>query len=30
MDKAYVDYKALYRMHLNETYFITRAKATMR
>ena len=29
MDKAYVDYEALYRMHLNGTYFVTRAKATM-
>ena len=30
MDKAYVDYEALYRMHLNGTYFVTRAKATMK
>ena len=30
MDKAYVDYEALYEMHLNETYFVTRAKATMK
>lgn len=30
MDKAYVDYKALYRMHLNKTYFVARAKATMK
>lgn len=30
MDKAYVDFEALYRMHLNETYFVTRPKDTMR
>lgn len=30
MDKAYVDYEALYGMHLNGTYFVTRAKATMK
>lgn len=30
MDKAYVDFDALYRMHLNETYFVTRPKDTMR
>lgn len=30
MDKAYVDYEALYRMHLNETYFVTRVKVTMK
>jgi len=30
MDKAYVDFEALYRMHLNETYFVTRAKGTMK
>ena len=29
MDKAYVDFEALYRMQLNETYFVTRAKDTM-
>jgi len=30
MDKAYVDYKTLYEMHLNETYLVTRTKATMK
>ena len=30
MDKAYVNLKALYRMHLNKTDFVTRAKATMK
>lgn len=30
MDKAYVDYEAMYRMHLNGTYLVTRAKATMK
>ena len=30
MDKAYVDFEALYRMTINETYFVTRAKATMK
>ena len=30
MDKAYGDEEALYRMHLNGTYFVTRAKATMK
>ena len=30
MDKAYVDFEALYRMHQGETYFVTRAKDTMR
>ncbi len=30
MDKAYVDFEALYRMHLHETFFVTRAKDTMR
>ena len=29
MDKAYVDFEALYRMHVNQTYFVTRAKNTM-
>lgn len=29
-DKAYVDFEALYRMQLNETYFVTRAKDTMK
>lgn len=30
MDKAYVDLEALYRMHVNQTYFVTRAKSTMK
>lgn len=30
MDKAYVDYEALYRMEQNETYFVTRAKDTIK
>lgn len=30
MDKAYVDLKALYRMHKNGSFFVTRAKSTMR
>ncbi len=30
MDKAYMDLEALYRMHVNQTYFVTRAKATMK
>ena len=30
MDKAYVDFEALYRMHVNQTYFVTRAKDTMK
>ena len=30
MDKAYVDLEALYRMTVNETYFVTRAKAPMK
>lgn len=30
MDKAYVDFEALYRMHRNEAYFVTRAKDTMK
>lgn len=30
MDKAYVDFEALYRMNQGETYFVTRAKDTMR
>jgi hypothetical protein len=30
MDKAYVDFKALYKMQINETYFVTRAKDTMK
>ena len=29
MDKAYVDYEALYRMHLSKTYFVIWAMATM-
>lgn len=30
MDKAYVDFDALYKMYLNETNFVTRAKETMK
>lgn len=30
MDKAYVNLEALYRIHLNKTYFVTSAKATMK
>lgn len=30
MDKACLDYEALYRMHLNGTCFVTRAEATMK
>ena len=30
MDKAYLDFEALYRMNLNGTYFVTRAKSPMR
>lgn len=30
MDKAYVDFEALYRMEQNETYFVTRAKDTIK
>lgn len=30
MDKANVDFEALYRMHQGETYFVTRAKDIMR
>jgi len=30
MDKAYVDFEALYRMQIADAYFITRAKATLR
>lgn len=30
MDKAYVDFEALYRMQRNETYFVTRPKDTMK
>jgi len=30
MDKAYVDFKALYRIHVLESYFVTRAKATLK
>ncbi len=29
MDKAYVDFKALYQMHSSGAFFITRAKSTM-
>jgi hypothetical protein len=30
MDKAYVDFEALYRMQIAEAYFVTRAKATLK
>ena len=30
MDKAYLDLEALYRMYVNQTYFVTRAKNPMR
>ena len=30
MDKAYVDFKALHRIHTNNAYFITRAKKNMK
>ncbi|WP_291529713.1 IS4 family transposase [Bacteroides sp. UBA939] len=30
MDKAYVDFEALYRIHKNNAYFITRAKRNMK
>ena len=30
MDKAYVDLEALYRMHVNQSYFVTRAKDPMK
>jgi hypothetical protein len=30
MDKAYVDFEALYRIHLAGAFFVTRAKETMR
>ena len=30
MDKAYVDLEALYRMHVNNIYFVTRAKVPMK
>ena len=30
MDKAYVDFKALYHIHVLESYFVTRAKATLK
>ena len=30
MDKAYVDFEALYRMHKCEAFFVTRAKSTLR
>jgi hypothetical protein len=29
MDKAYVDFKALYRMHTADAFFVTRAKTTI-
>ena len=30
MDKAYVDFEALYRIHTNDAYFVTRAKKNMK
>lgn len=30
MDKAYVDYEALYRIHANNAYFVTRAEKNMK
>lgn len=30
MDKAYVDFESLYRMHNYESFFVTRAKSTLR
>ena len=30
MDKAYVDFKALYRIHAFESYFVTRAKSSLK
>ena len=30
MDKAYVDFEALYRIHTNKAYFVTRAKKNMK
>lgn len=30
MDKAYVDFKALYRIHTYESYFVTRAKSSLK
>ena len=30
MDKAYVDFEALYRIHINNAYFVTRAKKNMK
>lgn len=30
MDKAYVDFEALYRIHANNAYFVTRAKKNMK
>ena len=30
MDKAYVDFEALYRIHANKAYFVTRAKKNMK
>ncbi len=29
MDKAYIDFKALYQMHEQGAFFISRAKSTM-
>jgi len=30
MDKAYVDFKALYRINTSEAYFVTRAKSSLK
>lgn len=30
MDKAYIDFKALYRIHTFESYFVTRAKSSLK
>ena len=30
MDKAYIDFEALYRMHKCESFFVTRAKSTLK
>lgn len=30
MDKAYVDFEALYRMHSQDAYFVTRAKSSLK
>ena len=30
MDKAYVDFEAFYRIHINNAYFVNRAKKNMK